>query len=161
MAETQLLMEEVSVGVDPEFTLSDRLRKAREFAGFKEQRTFAATLGIAQKSVSNYESGKTTPNKLVLREWARITGVRLGWLLGGAWPGEAVRLGPQTRFPTSQSGSFAPSDQRNTQSAWTGDDHLWSYRINLGDLPNVIAIDRWARVVGDLREITADLGQAS
>jgi transcriptional regulator with XRE-family HTH domain len=154
MAETQLLMEEVSVGVDPEFTLSDRLRKAREFAGFKEQRTFAATLGIAQKSVSNYESGKTTPNKLVLREWARITGVRLGWLLGGEWPGEAVRLARRD-WP------LVPSDQGIAGSRCSVHPDLWPYRINTDGPPNVTPIDRWARVAGDLRGLTDDLGRAS
>jgi transcriptional regulator with XRE-family HTH domain len=84
MTDTQLLpQQEVSAGPDPEFGFADRLRKAREHAGFKDQRTFAQTLGIAQTSVSNYESGRTVPNKLVLREWARITGP-IGVVAGGS-----------------------------------------------------------------------------
>lgn len=162
MTDTQLRpQQEVTAGPDPEFGLADRLRKAREHAGFKEQRTFAQTLGIAQKSVSNYESGKTTPNRMVLREWARVTHVRLEWLLGGAWPGEAVRLGPQNRFPTFPNGRFVPSDQGIAGSRWTVDDCLRSYRINTDGPPNVTPIDRWARVAGDLRGLTDDLGRAS
>lgn len=161
MPQTQLLTEEVSAGPDPEFGLGDRLRKAREHAGFKEQRPFAAVLGISQKSVSNYEAGRTTPNRPVLREWARITRVRLEWLLGGAKPGEAVRLDPQNRFPKYPSGLFDPSDQSIAGSPWTEDDRSWSYRINTDGQPNVTPIDRWARIIGNLREITDDLGRAS
>lgn len=70
----------------PQFTVGDRLWKAREMTG-KDQTTFAAELGISRGSVSNYERSATAPKPIVLREWSRLTGVPLEWLAFGEVPG--------------------------------------------------------------------------
>lgn len=64
----------------PEWTLGDRLRKAREVAGL-EQGELAGRMGVARGTVHNYESDATTKVKRpYLREWAYVTGVSLHWL---------------------------------------------------------------------------------
>jgi transcriptional regulator with XRE-family HTH domain len=73
---------EVAQGVRPEWTPGDYLRKARLVAGYKDQQRFADLLGIARKSVFNYENDITVPNLPVYEKWARVTGVDLDWLMG-------------------------------------------------------------------------------
>lgn len=70
-------------GVVPEFTIGDRLRKAREHLGM-EQGPFADLIGVSRGSVSNYERGMIDRYRpIVMRAWARETGVSLGWLETG------------------------------------------------------------------------------
>jgi len=68
-------------GVVPQWTLPDRLRKAREVAGLNQSELGAVT-GISRRSVSSYESGEATPRRPVLIAWAMATGVPLSWLEG-------------------------------------------------------------------------------
>lgn len=73
-------------GIEPEWTLGDRLRKAREFAGltgieFEEQ------TGISRRSITNYESDIRPPGKPQLLMWAMRTGVSLRWLTDGQYGG--------------------------------------------------------------------------
>ncbi len=68
-------------GVVPEWTLGDRLRKARLHAGL-EQAELATELGIARNSVASYENQRTAPRRPVLLAWAMRTGVSLDWLVG-------------------------------------------------------------------------------
>lgn len=63
-------------GAIPEWTIADRLRKARESAGL-EQNALAADLGVSRNTVGNYEGGKVTPRRPVLVAWALRTGVPL------------------------------------------------------------------------------------
>lgn len=72
-------------GVIPEFTMSDRLRKAREMTGL-DQAEFAGELGVSRQTVSNYEMGNTTPRRLTLRAWSLRTGVPVVWLETGEVP---------------------------------------------------------------------------
>lgn len=65
----------------PEFTLGDRLRKAREVADL-DQAQLAAELGISRNSVVNYEADRTRIKRPVLVSWALRTGVDLAWLAG-------------------------------------------------------------------------------
>lgn len=81
----------VAEGIHPEWSLGDHLRKARVVAGYKDQQQFADLLGIARKSIFNYENDVTTPNLPVVEKWARVTGVSLDWLLGKGEGGEAAR----------------------------------------------------------------------
>ena len=69
----------------PSFTMTDRLRKAREVSGM-DQAQLADALGIAIKTVSNYEHGKHAPREIVLRQWSLATGVSLHWLKTGEQP---------------------------------------------------------------------------
>lgn len=70
-------------GVVPEFTIGDRLRKAREYAGY-EQGPFADLMGVSRGTISNYERDLASKVKpIVLNQWALITGVRRDWLETG------------------------------------------------------------------------------
>ena len=68
--------------VAPTWTLADRMRKAREAAGF-DQSALARSLGISRNSVSNYETGRTHPHQPVRELWAQRCGVPYEWLTGG------------------------------------------------------------------------------
>lgn len=79
-------MTEQPAGVVPEFTIGDRLRKARELTGL-DQEQFAAAIDVSRGTVSNYEGGTTTNLKrLVLKQWAMFAGVRLEWIETGYAP---------------------------------------------------------------------------
>lgn len=76
-------MTELSVpGIVPQWTMADRLRKARETAGL-EQDALAKELGVSRNTVSSYERGKVAPRRPVLIAWALRTGVPLAWLMHG------------------------------------------------------------------------------
>jgi transcriptional regulator with XRE-family HTH domain len=73
-------MTELAItGAIPTWTLSDRLRKAREH-GRLQQVQLAAITGISERSIQNYEAGRTTPRRPQLIAWALATGVPLAWL---------------------------------------------------------------------------------
>lgn len=65
-----------------EFTVGDRLRKAREAAGY-DQRAFEKASGISRATISAYELGKSTPKRPYLSIWANVTGTDLDWLMTG------------------------------------------------------------------------------
>ena len=67
----------------PQWTLADRLRKAREDAGMSRD-VLAEELAITVKTVGNAERGDTRPFTLTLRAWAAATGVPFEWLLTGS-----------------------------------------------------------------------------
>lgn len=68
----------------PQWTLGDRLRKAREHAGM-DQEELALRIGVSRGTVSNYEIGRGTrpPKVVVLRAWARECGVPYEWIVDG------------------------------------------------------------------------------
>lgn len=66
----------------PEFTVADRLRKARECAGF-DQSEFARVAEISRTTVINYEHGRRVPRAVYLRAWSIASGVDLGWIVTG------------------------------------------------------------------------------
>lgn len=80
--------------VDPMWTLADRLRKAREFAGLT-QGELADEVGISRRSVSTYESGAQTPNRPVVLSWAMRCNVRMEWLVGDDGPKPGHRRRPR------------------------------------------------------------------
>ena len=67
----------------PTFDLSDRLRKARESAGF-DQVQLSEQIGISRTSISAAERGSTKPRKAVLIAWAFATRVPFEWLMTGS-----------------------------------------------------------------------------
>lgn len=69
-------------GSIPEFTLGDRLRKAREFAGI-DMRDLAQMIDIHRQSVARYEQGQAIPRRPVMLSWAISTGVSLEWITSG------------------------------------------------------------------------------
>jgi transcriptional regulator with XRE-family HTH domain len=74
-----------AVGIVPEWTIGDRLRKARELTGL-EKAEFAAQLDVSRNTITNYEQGKVKPRTVVLRAWAMRCGVSLEWLRDGTAP---------------------------------------------------------------------------
>ena len=71
------------VSVVPQWTFADRLRKARQVAGFT-QREFADALEVSAGSYSQWESGNNGPRDIVavVKRIELMTGVPSAWLLG-------------------------------------------------------------------------------
>lgn len=69
----------------PQWTMADRLRKAREGKPLSQQE-LADLIGISRRSVSAYEGGDTPPRRPVLLSWALATNVSLVWLQSGESP---------------------------------------------------------------------------
>jgi DNA-binding XRE family transcriptional regulator len=78
------VMPQGGVGI-PQWDLSDRLRKAREFAGY-EQADLERLTGLSRATISNYERGRTKPSKASMNLWSLATGVSLNWLVNGESP---------------------------------------------------------------------------
>lgn len=72
-------------GSIPRWTMSDRLRKARETAGLG-QIELSAKAGISRATISAAENGARTPSRSVVSMWALATGVSLAWLRNGEEP---------------------------------------------------------------------------
>jgi len=70
-----------------DFGLSDRLRAAREHAGFTV-RDFEVATGISRSSIGNYEAGRTIPRRPALVAWSMATGFDLHWLETGQAPAQ-------------------------------------------------------------------------
>lgn len=66
----------------PIFTLGERMTKAREAAGLRRPLDMAQRLGVTDKTVRNWEGGKTPVTRAVLIAYAAETGVPLWWLEG-------------------------------------------------------------------------------
>jgi transcriptional regulator with XRE-family HTH domain len=56
--------------------------KARRDAGIGSA-AMAELLGVSPNTVTNYESGRTSPPPTTVQVWAQVTGVDLSWLTGG------------------------------------------------------------------------------
>lgn len=77
-----LCMSQQPVGIDPEWTLGDRLGKALDFAGMSVGE-MADYLECSRNTVSNYTNDHTKVPGAVLTLWAMRTGVRDEWLRTG------------------------------------------------------------------------------
>lgn len=69
----------------PQWTLGDRLRKAREWADLSQD-ALADELGMSRRSIGNYEHGEREPRRSTLMAVSMRCGVPLWWLLGEAEP---------------------------------------------------------------------------
>jgi transcriptional regulator with XRE-family HTH domain len=101
-------MTTATSGVVPQWTLGDRLRKARELTGL-DRGEFAVDLGVSRNTVVNYEHAKVNPRKPVLIAWAMKCGVSLDWLLGSD-PGGNV----PAEAPVAQWIELPPSKRKRT-----------------------------------------------
>lgn len=74
-------------GTIPEFGLSDRLRKAREFSGM-DIKAFAAHIGVSRNTIGNYESADYDKKRQesTIKLWAMGSGVPLAWIQAGTVP---------------------------------------------------------------------------
>ena len=68
----------------PEFTIHDRLKKAREVAGLSRPELADRIYG-SESTVSNYENNSYAKDmkEVFLRQWAMATGVSYDWIVGG------------------------------------------------------------------------------
>ena len=64
----------------PQWTVSDRLVKARDFAGMTQD-DVAASLGMSRRTVIRHEHSSSPPRWFVLA-YAEITKVPADWLMG-------------------------------------------------------------------------------
>lgn len=71
--------------VIPEFSVGDRLRKARETLGL-DQTEFAKEIGISRATISRYERGDFEPPRSALLLWQMRTGVPSEWITTGCTP---------------------------------------------------------------------------
>jgi transcriptional regulator with XRE-family HTH domain len=67
----------------PEWSLGDRLAKARRFAGL-DQDQMAEKFGKSRATISTWERDESQPRNFqrVIEQWGEITGVDPAWLLG-------------------------------------------------------------------------------
>lgn len=75
-------------GSVPQWTLGDRLRKARVWAGI-DRAAMADDIGMTDRTISNYELDQTRVPKLVVQQYALRTGVPIEWLFTGEAPAES------------------------------------------------------------------------
>lgn len=102
----------------PEWTLGDRMRKARMDARLTAQR-ISDLIGISRKSVTNYENGDTHPLPVILQAWADVTGVYVEWLKGGEAPVNPTQAGDKPRESMASAPIAQLAEQRtfNPKSA--------------------------------------------
>lgn len=79
------MTEQTAAAETFEWTMQDRLRKAREIAEI-DQIALAEDMGVSRQTVSNYERGLVKPRRIVLKAWALRTGAPMEWLQTGRWP---------------------------------------------------------------------------
>lgn len=63
----------------PEWTLGDKLRKAREQAGFS-QNHLAELLHVSRVTVLNAERGHHEPHPSTVKQWAKMCQVAPEWI---------------------------------------------------------------------------------
>lgn len=73
---------QTAVGVIPQWTLGDRLKKARQQTGLTT-REFAVQIGVSQKTVTDAENDKHDVRRITILMWSAKTGVPLEWLESG------------------------------------------------------------------------------
>lgn len=92
----------------PQWTLGDRLRKARSLTGLTT-REFASEIGVSQKTVTTAENDHGGTRRTTIAAYAVRTGVPMEWLETGTAPdpggpgaGQVHREGlePSTRWLT-------------------------------------------------------------
>lgn len=74
-----------TTGTVPEWTRGDRLRKAREVAGYN-QTELAQIIGVARTTVAGAEQHTREPRRPVLVAWSLACGVPLQWVETGETP---------------------------------------------------------------------------
>lgn len=92
-------------GTIPEFTIGDRLRKARELTRLSAT-DFGAEIGVSRNTISRAESGDTKPRRTMLMAWSMRTRVPMEWLETGAVDDETPPPGAET----GSSDGWAPRD---------------------------------------------------
>lgn len=65
----------------PEWTVGDRLRKAREFRGLGVQE-MADRLGVGRNTITNAERMHVVPDRRTIAAYSLATGVPVEWITG-------------------------------------------------------------------------------
>jgi transcriptional regulator with XRE-family HTH domain len=73
---------------------SDRLRQARERAGFKSAAAAARKLGMSPSTYASHENGQTEPPPDDARRYGKLFKHSPAWILTGEGPREAQNLAP-------------------------------------------------------------------
>ena len=87
---------QTTAGTVPEWTLGDRLRKARAITGMTT-REFAERIGVSHGTITNAEGDKRAVRPITIKAWALATGVDAHWLETGVVAGDG---GPEGDIPT-------------------------------------------------------------
>lgn len=88
-------LHEVNAGaVVPAWTAGDRLRKAREHAGYS-QGALSELIDVSTRSIQKYEGDKYPPKRHVVVSWSLACGVPVQWLVDGSVP-DSPPSGPRT-----------------------------------------------------------------
>lgn len=82
----------------PEWTLGDRLRKARALTGLNT-REFASEIGVSQKTVTSAENDHGGVRRTTIAAYAVRTGVPMEWLETGNTPGPNGPEGDNKKLP--------------------------------------------------------------
>lgn len=64
-----------------EWTLGDRLRRARRYAGLQSS-DMARALGVSLNTISNWENDHFIPRYAMIVAWAEVTAVPVSYLTG-------------------------------------------------------------------------------
>lgn len=95
----------------PQWTLGDRLRKARSLTGLNT-RDFAEVIGASQPTVTAAENDRSKVRTITLNAWALATGVDRRWLETGKTP---TRPGPDGGLDAERARRYSkpqPSDPK-------------------------------------------------
>lgn len=89
------LAEEMVLDKRGKDELAARYQRARTLAGLT-QRQLGDALSYTERTIGSYERGEVDEPLRVVQEWAKVTGVRVEWLMTGEGPefpiGEKDRL---------------------------------------------------------------------
>lgn len=111
------LAEVATDGAIPEWTIGDRMTKARQHAGLTQEqmaKAISTQLGqsISKQRISNWETGSNQPRRFidVVEAWSDVTGVDQAWLLGF----RTGSLSPLVGLPTNAVPElpFPPTDRQ-------------------------------------------------
>lgn len=92
----------------PEFSFGDRLRKARELAGY-DRTELGEALGIHRQTISRYENDEATPTQSVIVVWGLITQVDLAWIQTGVCTPRDSNSEPTVSRPVTKRRPQTPS----------------------------------------------------
>lgn len=94
--------------VDLQFSLGERLAKARKHAGITQDE-MAEKLGVSHSTIAKWELDKSQPRNMLtlVEKWAELTGVSPAWIIGFNKPGSSTlsnHTGPgrKNRFRAQQ-----------------------------------------------------------
>lgn len=97
----------MSEALIPEWSLGDRLAKARDAAGVSRAE-MAEYLSVSTNTISNYENDHTTPPAGTVRAWALRCGVPFDWIAKGGQLEPPLILDRSGHASYDTSVSFSP-----------------------------------------------------